>query len=112
MNYCVADISYSTDTYKICGSLKRFPFKDCNLKVDITNYYRLCVLDRCWNDGAECLQLAAYALECSKNGVVIEWRSPELCRKSALFFTSTVLRPVRMGLPFSQLQIQMSQSKQ
>ncbi|XP_055854171.1 hemocytin [Episyrphus balteatus] len=57
-------------------------FGECNTIVEPLIYVSACQQDMCkpGNDqkGA-CNSLAAYARECSRNGVCLNWRSPDLC---------------------------------
>lgn len=69
-----------------CGLLKSAVFAKCHAEVPIDNYYKRCTHDACACDqggDCECLctALAAYASACSRKGVDIRWRTPELCRK-------------------------------
>lgn len=71
---------------KKCGLLKSAVFAQCHSEVDIDTYYKRCTHDACACDqggDCECLctALAAYATACSRKGVHIRWRTPELCRK-------------------------------
>ncbi|XP_075924085.1 uncharacterized protein LOC116943709 [Petromyzon marinus] len=67
-----------------CGVLRSSLFADCQGVVAVAPYVDRCLYDACGCDSGgdcECLctAIAAYAYECSANGVPIEWRSDELC---------------------------------
>nr|XP_042904159.1 uncharacterized protein LOC107439698 isoform X4 [Parasteatoda tepidariorum] len=67
-----------------CGVLKSDLFRSCHYQVEVEDYYRRCVLDACaCNSGGDCECLCAvvgaYALKCARKGVIIKWRSQELC---------------------------------
>lgn len=76
----------STWAYKKCGILSSSVFKKCHSEVPIENFYKGCLHDACACDqggDCECLctAIAAYATACSRKGVPIRWRTPDLCRK-------------------------------
>ncbi|XP_033646744.1 von Willebrand factor-like [Asterias rubens] len=80
LNFCELYSLVDAETNAICGLLKAHPFSKCNSRVDMTKYHKQCKMDRCiHSEGAECLAMSAYAQECSRKGIVIEWRTPELC---------------------------------
>ncbi|CAL1296415.1 unnamed protein product [Larinioides sclopetarius] len=67
-----------------CGVLKTDLFKPCHYRVEVEDYYKRCVSDACaCNLGGDCecvcAVIGAYALKCARSGVVIPWRSQELC---------------------------------
>ncbi|XP_035218784.1 SCO-spondin-like, partial [Stegodyphus dumicola] len=67
-----------------CGILKSDVFAPCHSAVKLDPYYERCVFDSCACDmGGDCdclcTAIAAYAHECSAEGVPIKWRSQELC---------------------------------
>ncbi|GAB6030548.1 hypothetical protein CHUAL_007413 [Chamberlinius hualienensis] len=69
---------------KQCGILKSQLFRSCHSEVPVEPYLERCIIDSCGCDmggDCECLctALAAYSQECSRNGVVIKWRSQSLC---------------------------------
>ncbi|XP_022109176.1 mucin-2-like [Acanthaster planci] len=79
-SFCEAENSFERSAKAACELLKMEPFQQCNTKVDVTRYLKQCLLDRCNNfEGGECVSFAAYALECTKMGEIIDWRSSELC---------------------------------
>ncbi|XP_038045089.1 mucin-5B-like [Patiria miniata] len=82
INFCEVENSFEQSAKTVCGKLKSEPFLECSAKVDVTTYLKQCQVDRCNSfERAECLAFAAYAWECAKVGVEIDWRSPDLCRK-------------------------------
>ncbi|XP_077553611.1 uncharacterized protein LOC144168516 [Haemaphysalis longicornis] len=67
-----------------CEVLKSTLFEPCHTEVDVEPYYERCVQDVCGCDSGgdcECLctNIAAYAHECSAQGIHIKWRSQSLC---------------------------------
>lgn len=67
-----------------CEVLKSTLFEPCHSEVDVEPYYERCVQDVCGCDSGgdcECLctNMAAYAHECSAQGIHIKWRSQSLC---------------------------------
>ncbi|GFT52720.1 SCO-spondin [Nephila pilipes] len=67
-----------------CGVLKSDLFKPCHYQVEVEDYYKRCVSDACaCSTGGDCkcvcAVIAAYALKCARSGVVIQWRSQDLC---------------------------------
>ena len=89
----VASIA-SSDKY--CGRLmsKEFgnsPFQKCLEKIGIASdeQFTMCVTDLSLYYGkgtkhlekAICNNLDSFALQCAENGIPVDWRSDELCRK-------------------------------
>ncbi|XP_070535301.1 mucin-2-like [Ptychodera flava] len=70
-------------TSSVCNLLNENPFCDCHMAVDPTPYIRACERDVCACDvtGNDCMcsTFTAYAKECSKRGVLLDWRLPNLC---------------------------------
>ncbi|XP_038045083.1 SCO-spondin-like [Patiria miniata] len=82
LDYCEKKNSRRDEAENTCSQLTTEPFKDCGLKVDPKAYLEMCRDVRCkapYYKGTECLAFAAYALECAKMGVVIDWTSQDLC---------------------------------
>ncbi|XP_022111480.1 von Willebrand factor-like, partial [Acanthaster planci] len=82
IDYCDIEAVYYDITKSECRKVKRKPFSECNFKVDTSKFYKQCWNDRCAGSvlkGAECLAMAAYAWECAKTGLVINWRNQKLC---------------------------------
>uniref|UniRef100_A0A8C2HYC0 Si:dkey-266m15.6 n=1 Tax=Cyprinus carpio TaxID=7962 RepID=A0A8C2HYC0_CYPCA len=66
-----------------CAVLKSPVFERCHKLVPPEMFYASCVYDQCacGSNVDECLcdVLEAYASECRKAGVILQWRSPTLC---------------------------------
>ncbi|XP_075745319.1 hemocytin isoform X1 [Rhipicephalus microplus] len=67
-----------------CEVLRSPLFEPCHMEVDVDPYFERCVQDVCGCDSGgdcECLctNIAAYAHECSAQGIHIKWRSQSLC---------------------------------
>ncbi|XP_066594945.1 hemocytin-like [Prorops nasuta] len=67
-----------------CGLLKSNLFQSCHSEVEVEPFIKNCIFDTCACDSGgdcECLctALAAYAFECAMRGIVIKWRTQELC---------------------------------
>ncbi|KAG8186759.1 hypothetical protein JTE90_010656 [Oedothorax gibbosus] len=67
-----------------CGVLKSDLFIPCHFQVPVEEYYKRCVSDACGcSSGGDCECLCAvvstYAQKCARSGVVIPWRSQDLC---------------------------------
>ena len=82
---------------KKCAILKSDVFKRCHAEVPLGAWFDRCVFDTCGcNVGGDCeclcTAVAAYATECAKAGVPVQWRSQEICRKS------DDLSPLRLNL--------------
>ncbi|CAI9742242.1 SCO-spondin-like [Octopus vulgaris] len=72
---------------RMCSSIKSHKFVRCHMKVNVNHWFDLCVNYVCNADinADEALQagicriFSAYALECSNEGVIVQWRTQELC---------------------------------
>ncbi|CBY32632.1 unnamed protein product, partial [Oikopleura dioica] len=69
---------------KSCSVIKSSAFSSCHNVVPTKMYYDACVYDGCGCDSGgdcecTCTAIAAYANECARNGVVVDWRKPDLC---------------------------------
>ncbi|KAI0208752.1 Kielin/chordin-like protein [Lamellibrachia satsuma] len=65
-----------------CAVLKSKLFQPCHRLISPQPYYASCVYDMCvCGDSESCLcnVLETYALQCSKAGVALRWRSASLC---------------------------------
>ncbi|KAL2092953.1 hypothetical protein ACEWY4_010265 [Coilia grayii] len=80
----------STDMLKLvmveqsCRVLTSSIFKECNSVVDAEPYWEICSHDSCACPSVGdcvcfCDAIAAYAHTCAQNGVVVHWRSSDLC---------------------------------
>uniref|UniRef100_UPI00398F30FB von Willebrand factor n=1 Tax=Pristiophorus japonicus TaxID=55135 RepID=UPI00398F30FB len=70
-----------------CGIIKSSLFSECAHLVDPQPFWEICVYDTCSCDSTgECLCLcnaiAAYAHECAQLGVLVQWRTTNLCPMS------------------------------
>ncbi|KAG1684460.1 SCO-spondin [Nymphon striatum] len=70
--------------YKRCSVLKSDLFSECHSTVPVDEYFNRCVDDTCGCDtGGDCdclcTAIGIYAHMCNLNGIVINWRSQELC---------------------------------
>jgi len=68
-----------------CGALKTPAFQPCHQAVSIHRYLRSCMLDMCEcpaNKSCYCDTLMAYAHECARNGIMLDWRNITNCRGS------------------------------
>uniref|UniRef100_A0A803T821 Otogelin n=1 Tax=Anolis carolinensis TaxID=28377 RepID=A0A803T821_ANOCA len=71
---------------KECGILLSEIFEPCHQVVDVTWFYSNCLMDTCGcNQGGDCecfcTSVAVYAHQCCQQGIMVDWRSPRLCRK-------------------------------
>ncbi|XP_054713671.1 uncharacterized protein LOC129223130 [Uloborus diversus] len=67
-----------------CSVLRSDEFESCHHLVEVEDYYQRCVTDACaCSSGGDCECLcavvSAYAQKCARNGVIISWRSQDLC---------------------------------
>uniref|UniRef100_A0A4W5QVE9 von Willebrand factor n=1 Tax=Hucho hucho TaxID=62062 RepID=A0A4W5QVE9_9TELE len=65
-----------------CGMMMSEVFGACHFLVNPLPFLRFCRYDVCvCSDGEKCLcsALASYAAACSSRGVLLTWRTPELC---------------------------------
>ncbi|XP_050047282.1 BMP-binding endothelial regulator protein isoform X1 [Dermacentor andersoni] len=67
---------------RLCNHIKQEPFKACHKVVEATPYFRSCMLDMCEclpSDKCYCDSLNAYARECSRAGIKIDWKNTTNC---------------------------------
>ncbi|KAL3220864.1 hypothetical protein MRX96_005300 [Rhipicephalus microplus] len=67
---------------KLCNHIKQEPFKACHKVVEATSYFRSCMLDMCEclpSDKCYCDSLNAYARECNRAGIKIDWKHITNC---------------------------------
>ncbi|XP_066540767.1 von Willebrand factor [Hoplias malabaricus] len=81
---CNSDMAKLVTVEQSCRVLNSAPFRECNSVVDPEPYWEICTHDTCscasvGDCGCFCDAIAAYAHECAQKGVVVEWRSNELC---------------------------------
>ncbi|XP_033639813.1 SCO-spondin-like [Asterias rubens] len=70
--------------HRRCNILMQSLFEPCHSIVDPSPYLENCIYDSCGCDiggDCECLctAISAYAMECSRSGVHVKWRSQDLC---------------------------------
>ncbi|XP_074662900.1 kielin/chordin-like protein [Tubulanus polymorphus] len=68
-----------------CAVLKNEEFRRCHRFVAPDSFYGACIYDMCvCMESTSCLcdVLSTYARECSKAGIQLNWRSPNLCATS------------------------------
>ncbi|KAK1784997.1 hypothetical protein P4O66_018435, partial [Electrophorus voltai] len=81
---CSTDVVKLVAVEQSCHVLTSAPFKECNSMVDPEPYWEICTHDTCLCPSVGdctclCDAVAAYAHECAQRGVVVEWRSNDLC---------------------------------
>ncbi|XP_033105160.1 kielin/chordin-like protein, partial [Anneissia japonica] len=85
-----------------CSILKGDVFKPAHVIVDPNPYFSACLYDVCAcpaNEKCLCDILGMYAHEARKKGVVINWRSTDLCSKYFVnFFFGIVLTNQKMKI--------------
>ncbi|KAK0155111.1 Otogelin-like protein [Merluccius polli] len=81
---CEGDLGRQPYAKRECALLYSDVFAPCHNVVDVTWFYRNCLIDTCnCNRGGDCeclcTSIAAYAHKCCQQGVTIHWRSPSVC---------------------------------
>ncbi|XP_033114357.1 SCO-spondin-like [Anneissia japonica] len=83
---CSFSQQYEQNAERICAILGEAPFDQCHNVEDYEPYVEDCKnsVCACWSrqdveEGCECLAFAAYAHECAVKGVVLDWRTDEVC---------------------------------
>lgn len=75
---CQLNVERVTAAKEYCAKMKSEIFAECHWYVDPNEFYEDCLYDlcACKNDIAPCACpiFAAYAAECSRHGVVVNWR--------------------------------------
>uniref|UniRef100_A0A8C1UHN6 VWFD domain-containing protein n=1 Tax=Cyprinus carpio TaxID=7962 RepID=A0A8C1UHN6_CYPCA len=92
INVCKENPHRRVWAVKQCSIITTDVFKDCHALVDFGPYYDACVRDTCTCDSGGdcdclCTAVAAYATECRKKKVCVEWRSQKMCPWSDLSVT-------------------------
>ncbi|KAK9502170.1 hypothetical protein O3M35_012753 [Rhynocoris fuscipes] len=76
---CKRNINNRDNAKRLCGWIFSSLFLDCHFYVEPSTYYENCMYDMCScnKKPSDCLcpMLAAYAKECSRQGVPINWRA-------------------------------------
>uniref|UniRef100_H9GNM8 SCO-spondin n=1 Tax=Anolis carolinensis TaxID=28377 RepID=H9GNM8_ANOCA len=81
---CTVNSHRVTWARKRCGVLLQDLFAPCHGELPCQQFYDWCVFDACGCDSGgdcECLctAIATYAKECTQRGVIVRWRSQDLC---------------------------------
>lgn len=81
---CSADMVKLVTVEQSCRVLTSGIFKECNSVVDPEPFWEICTHDSCACPSVGdcvcfCDAIAAYAHTCAQNGVIVHWRSNELC---------------------------------
>ncbi|CAN8000851.1 unnamed protein product, partial [Ixodes pacificus] len=77
------DWSLRLQNLQNCNNIKQGSFKLCHKAVEATPYFRSCMLDMCEclpSDKCYCDSLNAYARECSRAGIQIDWKNSTNCQ--------------------------------
>uniref|UniRef100_A0A8C4QFY4 VWFD domain-containing protein n=2 Tax=Eptatretus burgeri TaxID=7764 RepID=A0A8C4QFY4_EPTBU len=75
-----------------CGVLFGRTFAPCHDAVEVWWYFSACMEDVCTctpssSSGCTCQTLSAYVLLCCRFGIVLDWRSPQLCPFDCDYFS-------------------------
>ncbi|XP_056621756.1 von Willebrand factor [Triplophysa dalaica] len=81
---CSTDLVKLVTVEQSCRVLTSTPFRQCNSVVDPEPYWDICTHDTCscasvGDCACFCNAVAAYAHECAQKGLVVNWRSNDLC---------------------------------
>ncbi|XP_031420651.2 von Willebrand factor, partial [Clupea harengus] len=81
---CSSDMVKLVTVEQSCRVLTSSLFKECNSVVDPEPYWEICTHDSCACPSVGdcvcfCDAIAAYAHTCAQSGVVVHWRSNDLC---------------------------------
>ncbi|KAM9313180.1 von Willebrand factor [Gastrophryne carolinensis] len=84
MPLCQDNILKQAAVEHACGILLGGIFQECEKLVDPQPYFEICIYDTCACESIGdcacfCDSIAAYAHVCAQKGVVIQWRSSQLC---------------------------------
>lgn len=63
-----------------CHLLLSNQFAECHRLISPNMFYEACVETSCYEDEA-CEMITSYVHICMENGVCINWRTPDICRK-------------------------------
>jgi len=63
-----------------CHVLLSDRFAECHRVISPNMFYEACAESSCYEDEA-CEMITSYAHICRENGVCVDWRTPEFCRK-------------------------------
>ena len=56
-------------------------FDECHDVIDPAPYFRDCLYDDCYANDTTCWAFEAYATMCANQGICLEWRHEDFCRK-------------------------------
>lgn len=70
----------SEHTTSHCRVLLSDQFAECHRIFSPNMFYEACAETSCYEDEA-CEMITSYAHICRENGVCVDWRTPEFCRK-------------------------------
>ncbi|XP_053356531.1 von Willebrand factor [Clarias gariepinus] len=81
---CSTDMVKLVTVEQSCRVLSSALFRECNSVVDPEPFWEICTHDTCscssvGDCACFCDAIAAYAHECAQRGVMVEWRSNDLC---------------------------------
>ncbi|KAF7699418.1 hypothetical protein HF521_004160 [Silurus meridionalis] len=81
---CNTDMLKLVTVEQSCRVLSSDIFRECNSVVDSEPFWEICTQDTCscssvGDCACFCDVIAAYAHECAQKGVIVDWRSNDLC---------------------------------
>ncbi|KAI2653383.1 von Willebrand factor [Labeo rohita] len=84
VSQCSTDMVKLVTVEQSCRVLTSTIFRECNSVVDPEPYWDICTHDTCscpsvGDCACFCNTIAAYAHECAQKGLVVNWRSNDLC---------------------------------
>ncbi|XP_018418206.1 PREDICTED: von Willebrand factor [Nanorana parkeri] len=87
MPFCQDNVLKQAAVEHACSILMGDIFQACEKLVDPTPYYEICTYDTCTCESIGdcacfCDSIAAYAHACTQKGVIVRWRSSQLCPQS------------------------------
>ena len=91
VSYKCPDEQSQSQAKQLCFNMKQPPFTDCHNVASHSELYEWCVIRVCGAMDAgkseseikaiRCNFFQEYSRECAEEGVPIQWRKPDLCRK-------------------------------
>nr|XP_002123662.2 uncharacterized protein LOC100178078 [Ciona intestinalis] len=85
VNPCSHNPSLARRAREICSFLlNRRRFGDCHNIVSPSSFINSCIIDICSTSIEQtnmyfCIALSAYSEECLRHGIILNWRTPEIC---------------------------------
>ncbi|XP_056092012.1 von Willebrand factor [Rhinichthys klamathensis goyatoka] len=84
VSQCSTDMVKLVTVEQSCRVLTSAIFRECNVVVDPEPYWDICTHDTCscpsvGDCACFCNTIAAYAHECAQKGLLVNWRSNDLC---------------------------------